>query len=295
MVSGDRHRGGAGEAAAVELLEEPADLLVDGGDLAVVRPAGVALAEGIRRLVGSVRVVEVDPEEERPLVVLPEPGKGPVHDLAAGPFRLQNHGLARSALDLVVVDLEAVGEAEAAVEHEGADEGAGAEPLAGEHGGESRLVAREGARAVVAQSMVKRQQPGEQAGMGREGERYRRGSLVEADALLGEAVEPGGLGLLVAIGAEMVGADGVDGDQHHVPGRGLGGALPLRLRAAGEEPQGQEGGQGERGQVQTSLQHRGTTMKDFQPRRITNPSSSGKGSGGSNSLNRKGLRRAARF
>src|SRR5262249_13057361 len=50
---------------AVQPGEEPRDLAVGVGHLAVVGPAREAFAVGSRRLVGGVGVVEVGPQEER--------------------------------------------------------------------------------------------------------------------------------------------------------------------------------------------------------------------------------------
>ena len=112
--------------AALEPRDEPAHHLVGVGHLAEVRLARVAREEGLRRLVGRVGVVEVDPGEELLRLHALEPREREVHHLVA----LLLHGA--EVDDLVLREVEAVGvvvealvEAPPRVEHPGADEGAG--------------------------------------------------------------------------------------------------------------------------------------------------------------------------
>lgn len=217
VVGGHGHHGLVREALALQLFQQAAHLRVHLRDLAVVGTAGMARRPGRRRHVGSVGVVEMDPEEERPGVVLQaEPGERPVHHVAPRPLRLQGDAGVGIAGDLVVIHLEALVEPEAAVEHEGADEGARAVPLLGKHGRQGALVRRVGAEAVVAQPMVGRQQAGEDAGVGRQGQRHLGRRAGEADALGRQAVQPGGYGVAVSIAAQVVGPYRVQGHQDEV-------------------------------------------------------------------------------
>ena len=64
VVGGDGDDGAREAPALLEPGQEPAELLVHVGDLAVVRTAREAPEEGLGRPVARVRVVVVHPEEE---------------------------------------------------------------------------------------------------------------------------------------------------------------------------------------------------------------------------------------
>ena len=105
--------------------EAPHDL-VGVGDLAEVRLARVAREERLRRLVGRVGVVEVDPGEELLRLHALEPREGEVHHLVALLLDgAEVHDLVLREVEVVGVVVEALVEAPARVEHPGADEGAG--------------------------------------------------------------------------------------------------------------------------------------------------------------------------
>ena len=89
-------------------------------DLAEVRALRVAAAEGLGRAVGVVRIVVVDPDEER-LRATPAPGRrAPASVVSAA------DALGLPGRQLVVVDVEPAREPEAPRQHEARDEGRGA-------------------------------------------------------------------------------------------------------------------------------------------------------------------------
>ena len=71
---------------ALQLLEQLPHHRVGGRDLSVVRLA-VARGERLGRLVGGVRLVEVQEEQERALADLAQPGQQPAQRLAARPLQ----------------------------------------------------------------------------------------------------------------------------------------------------------------------------------------------------------------
>jgi hypothetical protein len=72
-----------------------------------------------------VRVVEVDPREEGPILAVVQPTQRGIHHLVAGPLDPgQVQALELRHVEVVVVDAEALVQAPAPVEHERADEGA---------------------------------------------------------------------------------------------------------------------------------------------------------------------------
>ena len=111
VVPGDDDERPVQEALGLQQIEKPADDMIDIGDLAVVFAIRVLGVERRGRGVGKVRVVEMGPAEE-PLPAVPlEPGResgenGP--GVALRPEALQR----LPALDVIVVQVEAPGEAE---------------------------------------------------------------------------------------------------------------------------------------------------------------------------------------
>ena len=103
------------------------------------------------------------------------------------------------------------------VEHEGADEGAGAVAGAGEQGGERGRAGGGSAPAPLLRSPwwggsrpeSRLVWEGRVSGTAEE-------ALREADPLARQAVEPGGHRLAVAVAAQVVGAHRVQGDQDEV-------------------------------------------------------------------------------
>ncbi len=67
VVGGDQERRIVLQTEARQRLLEPPDLLVGEGHLAVVETAREAPGPGLGRLVGVVRIVEVQPEEDAAL------------------------------------------------------------------------------------------------------------------------------------------------------------------------------------------------------------------------------------
>jgi hypothetical protein len=246
------------DALRLEPGHEPSHHLVRVGDLPEVGLSGVELVEGSRRLVGSVRVVEVDPGEETAGLHGLQPREGEIHDLVA----LLLDGA--EVDDLVLREVEAVGvvveplvEAPARVEHPRADERSRRparllQPLRERH----RLCLEEEA-AVVADAVMGRNEAGEDRGVRGQGHRGGGGRLLEDDALARDGVDVRRLDAREAVAAEAVGAQRVERDEDEVErsGRGVpaGETLPgvggTARRAGSQSPpprgRGQESEEGD--------------------------------------------------
>ncbi len=229
VIGEHRHQRLPQPALSFECLEQPPDLGVGVGDLGVVG----AVAGGretrpvrFRRLVGSVRVVQVHPGEERLIVSgisLAEPGQGLVDHLGARPLDGVHARCVLEPGEVEVVEeaVEALADPPARVEHEGADEAAGAETRGGEQLGQGHGLFLEIEAAVVAHAVGRRVGAGHQRGVRRQGKRRHRRGAVEAQAARRQPVEVRGLGRGVAVAAQPVGAQGVEGHQEQVAGAGL--------------------------------------------------------------------------
>ena len=136
----------------------------------------------------------MEEEEERRAGVVFNPMFGGGCDLFAGAFVL-DRGAGGIVVDVerAVVRFEPTAKAEAAVEDETADEGAGV--IAGflEEGSEGGGVGAEG-DAVVENAIAEGIGGGEEGDVRGEGKRERSGGLGEERAVFGEAVDMGGLG-----------------------------------------------------------------------------------------------------
>ena len=176
------------------LLPQPAEQashhLVGVGDLGEVGLVRVARGEGLGRVVGRVRIVEVDPGEEALRAHRFEPRERVRHHLVAllldGAER--DHLVLRE-IELVRVDVEALAEAPLALEHPGRDERSGREAALAQPLRERHLGVVEEEAAVVAHAVMGRDEPGEDRRVRRERERNGGGRVVEDDAVARERVD----------------------------------------------------------------------------------------------------------
>ena len=187
---------------ALQPRDEAPHHLVGVGHLAEVRLARVAREERLRRLVGRVRVVEVDPGEELLRLHALEPREREVHHLVALLLDgAEVHDLVLREVEAVGVVVEALVEAPARVEHPGADEGPGRvagllQPL-----GERRRLLLDEEAAVVADAVVRGDEPGEDRRVRGKRQRHRGRGLLEEDALGRHRVDVGRLDAPEAVAA----------------------------------------------------------------------------------------------
>ena len=108
---------------------ETANQLIRPGHFAIVEPLGIVRSVGLGRLVGVVRIVQMDPSEESVLpVVRLEPSDGLVGcDVPALLDRIQEAGVVTVFLELVRVQVEATVEARLRRKDDGGNERRGTE------------------------------------------------------------------------------------------------------------------------------------------------------------------------
>jgi hypothetical protein len=226
------------DSAPVELGEKPADEIVGSGDLAVVG-VGVARLHHRRRAVRSVRLVEVQEEEERPLSDPIEKTQRRVDGLAAGPFGgAVDPGSARargSGSCRCIVEVEAGGDPGALrqnLRRDGCASGVAqvAQALLQERG--ARRV--DGETDVVAHAVRRRQEPGEERGVRRQCERGLGEGALEQQPIANQPVDRRRREVAAPRPRrQAVGPQGVDRDQHDGGTRGQLRRLGVRGRAAG--------------------------------------------------------------
>ena len=170
-----------------------------------------------------------------------EPGRRRVHHVVAPPLRFEHARAALVARDAVVVVVEAARQAEAAVEHVGADEGARrvARAPSGAWRG-SRRSAGKHVGAVVVHAVARRLEAGEDRRVRGQRQRHRGQRFLEHErrgrrARRACGVRPGG----PPVGADAIGAQRVDRDEQEARGRLRRGA-PAHPLEAQHQRQGQE-------------------------------------------------------
>jgi hypothetical protein len=205
------------QPGAVQPVENSPDLRVHVCDLAGVRTLGERRLVRLGRIVGRVRIVEVQPGEELLRLVGLQPGERVVDDFPAAPRHVGERDAAvLREIELVEVRVEPLVQPPFAVEHEGSDERAGL-PAAGLERVRKRHVRRiEHVSAVVAHAVLGRKQAREDRRMRRKRERRRGRDVLEQRPLARKTIERGRRGGRVTVGADAIRSRRVERDQEDV-------------------------------------------------------------------------------
>ncbi len=262
VVGGEHHEGLVEEPALLEPFEEPPQLAIHEEQLLIVGPdheaavrlrprlpAGVALAEaperqgepaGIaareaaahrrRRVVGEVRIEDVQHEQKRPLVARVEPAQPPMHDLAGA-------RVLRVVDEDVIPGLEAAAETEGGMEEGVVDDRGGREAaLRQDLAYRRRGLVQEGeapllrALAQEPRRVAARNLPGVERAEARQRPRGGGPGPLEDSRPCRPPVEGRRGRPLVAVHPEVIGAQRVHHHQHHR-------SRPRRLRCAARQQQ----------------------------------------------------------
>jgi hypothetical protein len=177
VVAGHDDQRVAGQATPFQRQDQAAQLRVGVGDLPVIAGASAVADEVSRRRVRGVRVVQVRPEKERPGAAVQPPDRG-IDDLRRRPLGLEQFRSRRIPPDGVVVDVEAVRQTEAPIQHVGPDERASGITGVLQSPRQRRNLTVED-DAVLTNPMDGRNGPREQRCVGRQRERHRRADVLE--------------------------------------------------------------------------------------------------------------------
>ena len=229
-------------ARIAERVEQPPELRVRERHFRVVRPLHRPRKPRrivLRRRIRRVRIVHVDPGEERLLGLLPQPSRRLIHHFVPRPLRRVDprRELVLREVEVVEIGVEPLSDPPPSVEDERADEPAGAVALPLQHLGQGRLLIADVELAVVADAVEGRERAGEQRCVRRQRQRRDRRRLREAQPARGEAVEDRGLRRGVAVGADAIRAERINRDDQDVR---------FARRACGQ-PRADEGGNKEDG------------------------------------------------
>jgi len=199
------------------LIDEPDkffEFRVDVGHLARIEvflePAGVRLG----RAVGGVRVPEMDPAE--PLSpLLGQPGQGRSQDLFGRALGIRKSG-GRPRRIGIVVDVKSLVEPEPRVQRKRADESARGVALGLKMLGQGLEFVGHDGLAVLADAVGWRRETQEDVGVGGKCQRRVGEGTLEKDPGGGQAVYLGRLKIFLAVTAQPVRAEGVDGHEKKV-------------------------------------------------------------------------------
>ena len=193
--------------------EQRLERSVGRGDLALIRSALEPRGEGLGRVVGKVRLVQVHEAERALAAMLSQPAKRRLHRVPAGPLGHQERGVLLRSAEAVVVDLEARAEPEPVRERERADEGCRAPAVRPQERSQGGSIGRETKATIVPHAVTEGILPGEQVGVRGQGDHVVGVRALEAYAAGGEPVDPRRFGARTPVRAESIRAQGVDCDQ----------------------------------------------------------------------------------
>ncbi len=226
-------------------FHQPPEFPVGIGDFAVVRAILIPLAEGGREVIRDVRVIQMHPEEEWFAAPALQPADGPIHRVAGAACGVLQKftGFAWPG-HVVIVNRETLVESAPLLEHYRTDEGGRIPPALLQPGGQRRRGASQHESSRVPHFMGGRIETREDAGMRRRRQRCLRHRILEQHAAFRDAVQGRGFDIAVTVAAEVVGTEGVDGDDDdierpQVPRRMAGGALAGNRRGRGAQASAQ--------------------------------------------------------
>ncbi len=189
----------------LQLRDEATHLAVREGDFAVVGVALVARLERFGRPIWRMRVVEMNPGEERRTLRVGDPGQCLVHDLVGGTLDAGQRNAFRLAdVEVVHVCVEPLIDPPFRVQDIRGDEGARAISALLEQFGQRDLVGAEEEAAIVTNAVLGWELSGEDARVGRQRQRGDRHRLVEQHAFLREPIEDGRLDIGRTVRADPV-------------------------------------------------------------------------------------------
>ncbi len=228
VIADHDHQGLLREPQLVERAEQPPQLRVVERDLSVVRIACVRLCIRSGRLVHDVRVVVLDPQEER-IVSLPTQ---PLEGAVGGPIT-PSFGTAGPPVLLdgfVVVHVEALVQSEAGVQDERRHHRGGGVSAGRQHLGQRRLLGTQRVEPVGARAVMVWIQPGQDRCVG--GQRGGRGGegVGEDHPVAGQGVQDRGPDLAVPVTAEPIRPCRIEGDQQQTVSRQVAGLGRQRVR-----------------------------------------------------------------
>ena len=162
-------------------------------------------------------IVQVHPQEEFVPYILSQPIQSNIRHHISGTFHLLKIRFLQTVeVEMVIVEIESLVQAEPRIQNRRADHRSGRIALLLEHISESGLFGIEFVSAEIVHPAQRRIGPGEKCGVGRQRDRHRRVRSFEAKALARERINIWSLNLLVAVATKVIRPQCIDGDKHYV-------------------------------------------------------------------------------
>ncbi len=230
VVRKENHDRAVVQSPLLQEPQEPSDDLVGAGDLSVVGER-VPASEGLGRLVGRVRLEEVQEREERLVSPPADPLRQKRRRLVAAALDAGERLVDLRRLDGVLVELETARDARRVREHDRRDGAARRVALLREIGRQRRGGRAEGIPEVVPHAVLRRQQTREDRRMRRQRQGHVGVRVLVQDSVFSESVEVRRLDPPVPVRRKMVRPERVDRDQDdRRAGKNEAGVFPTRRR-----------------------------------------------------------------
>src|SRR5438874_3113510 len=197
--------------------QQAPQLRVRKGDLAVVEMSAIAAGEGFRRCVRKMRIVKVDPQKKGLPGSLLQPAERLIHYQVAAPLSEVEIGFVEPAeVEVIKVGFKPLVQSESGVENGRADKGGRRVAAIAQDLGQRRGVCRKLVAAEIVHPRRHREAARKDRGVRGQRDRHGSVSLREAHACARQGVDVRRLDSSVAVTAQVVRAQGVNGDEDDV-------------------------------------------------------------------------------
>ena len=191
------------------------EFMIRVGNLAIVEVASVLRAIRLRRIVRAVRIVEVQPEKERPPRSLLQPCDRMRHAFSGAAIHQSRiFLLERLGGERIVVEIKAARQSPASVEHERADHRPGRISSLLERLRHGAKLRRQRLPGEILHAVLKRIGAGQNHGVRRPRQRHLRDRPLKHHAVMRQRIQRGSLHVLRAVASHVIGAQRIDGDQY---------------------------------------------------------------------------------
>src|SRR6516164_4413976 len=124
VISGEYNQRSVEKISLFEERYQAPHLCVSEGDLAIIGLAAIPAGIRLRRRIGKMRIVEVDPKQKRPMRIALQPAQRLFHHHVAAALHQVQVGLVKAVeVKVVEIGIKTFVEAEAGVQNSGANKG----------------------------------------------------------------------------------------------------------------------------------------------------------------------------
>src|SRR5215471_4446957 len=126
VIAEEKDQAGIVELSTLQPRDETSQFVIGVGDLSVIRMSFVLRAKRLRRIVRTMRIVQVQPEEEWPLRMFLQPCKPPIDAFTCATFYESEIAVGECFWgERIIIEIESACQSPTSVEHERADDRSG--------------------------------------------------------------------------------------------------------------------------------------------------------------------------